>query len=690
MIPRSLLHPPNRPPRLVLLVNAVLLLVGGTTSAQVSLFESRSEPQQGTLPPTQGLAIRPGLSLNGPWNVIYDPTGRGDGVDFNGVEIPGYWKHQKNESGLELVEYSFSPSAQFRVPGDWNTQDPRLFFYRKTVWYQRTFESEALDEALGKDTIGQRSLLHFGAVNYRADVWLNGNFLGFHTGGFTPFAFDATAALTSGTNELIVRVSADTGEKTVPTANTDWLEYGGITRDVRLVRVPDIFLRDWSLRLDRLPTDTAPARLVGWTQAGRIGSDTDPATDPPSQGTASISVPELGLEATVPIDASGRADFAFDVPDLGLWSPDRPKLYDVMFRVGTDQVTDRIGFRSIATEGHQILLNGEPIRLRGISAHEESLLHPGRSHGVADAVATLDLVQELGANFVRLAHYPHDEATTRLADERGLLVWAEIPVYWSIAFDDEDTLAAAQSQLEELIVRDRNRASLVFWSIANETPQTPERLDFLRQLAAAARRHDPSRLLTAALLGDARKVIEQIVGDLVANRTATSDAEIELVIEDPLADVVDVLGYNEYLGWYYAAFVAHLTPFDEPTLRRAILDRIPRIRIRSEANKPILISEFGAGAKAGHHHPEQTPPGALPEIWTEEYQALVYRRQLAMLAASPQVQGWSPWILKDFRTALRPLHGVQDWWNRKGLVDETGRKKLAFEVLRAHYRQSQP
>ena len=254
----------------------------------------------------------------------------------------------------------------------------------------------------------------------------------------------------------------------------------------------------------------------------------------------------------------------------------------------------------------------------------------------------LDWAEQLGANFVRLAHYQHDEHMVREADRRGLLVWSELPVYWGIAFDDESVLANALAQADEMVIRDRSRASVILWSVANETLPSDARLAFLTALVDRVRTVDPTRLTTAALL-------------------TIPSADPEVHVTDPLGEVIDVVAINQYLGWYYGN-----------------RDDIPTTRFTTEFAKPIVFSELGAGAKAGRH-------GTADEIWTEEFQAAVYEAQLAMIADHEDCVGLSPWILKDFRTPLRVLPGVQDGYNRKGLFSEEGEPKLAVDVLRSFY-----
>ena len=206
-----------------------------------------------------------------------------------------------------------------------------------------------------------------------------------------------------------------------------------------------------------------------------------------------IEIPEAKIKQTVTTDANGYAPISFKAR-LNLWSPENPKLYEVKLATGADSVSDRIGFRSIETRGTDILLNGKPIFLRGISIHEEApLARRARLQRSGRAACCSAWAKELGCNFVRLAHYPHNEHMIQMADEMGMLVWSEIPVYWTILWENPETFENAETQLGEMITRDKNRASVILWSVANETPVSEPRNKFLKGLdrPRARSRSDP-------------------------------------------------------------------------------------------------------------------------------------------------------------------------------------------------------
>jgi beta-glucuronidase len=565
---------------------------------------------------------RSAMSLDGDWSSIIDPYENGFYNYRYEPHADGYFRNQKPQTPSDLVEYDFDTSPVLAVPGDWNSQRPELLLYEGTIWYERSF---------GYDLPAKRrAFLHFGGANYEARVYLNGNELGVHSGGFTPFAYEVTDQLRGDSNDLVVKVDNKRRREGVPTLNTDWWNYGGLTRKVRVIEVPDTFIRDYVVQL----SPAQPDRVTGWVQLD----------GPEAKQAVTVRIPGADVEHEVQTDVDGYASFSFSA-DLRRWSPDDPHLYEVLVESRTDRVIDQIGFRTVTTRASQVLLNGEPIFLRGISIHEEAPLRGGRAHHVDDARTLLGWARELGCNFVRLAHYPHNENMVREADRMGLLVWSEIPVYWTILWDNPETFALAMRQLEEMIARDRNRASVVIWSVANETPRTPSRLTFLNRLIDRTRELDGTRLVSAA--------------------TELSYEANRVIVDDPLAASLDVIGANEYVGWY----------------GRRVED-IAQLTWESEFDKPLIMSEFGGGAKFGLH-------GDAGTRWTEEYQAELYRQQVGMLGRIPFLAGMSPWILADFRSPRRPLPGVQDFWNRKGLLSERGDRKLAFYVLQGFYRDLQ-
>jgi beta-glucuronidase len=590
----------------------LLALLASVSSAQAQQF--------GLITNTDG---RKTVSLDGEWQTIVDPYESGF-YDYRYQESAnGYFQNAKPKSPSDLIEYDFDKAEPLKVPGDWNTQSDKLFFYEGTIWYKKSF-----DYVRKPNT---RLFVYFGAANYRADVYLNGEKLGQHVGGFTPFNFEITKLVRDTGNFLVVKVDNKRARDAVPTIITDWWNYGGLTRDVKLVETPATFVHDYVIQLQKGSRNRIGGwvKLAGETLAQRV----------------TVRIPEAGISKSFTTDANGRAAIDF-AADLKLWSPSDPKLYDVVIEAETDQVRDQIGFRTIETRGTEILLNGRPIFLRGVCLHEEAPLRGGRANSREDALTLLGWAKELGANFVRLAHNPHNEFMVREADRMGIMVWSEIPVYWTILWENPATYENARNQLSEMIARDKNRASVVIWSMANETPLSDARLAFLKNLVSHARSLDATRLLSAAM---ERHYID-----------ATTQ-----MIDDPLGEYLDVLGCNEYVGWY-----------------DGLPAKADRLEWKSKYDKPLIMSEFGGDALFGHR-------GDIMARWTEDYQENLYRHQLAMLKRIPFLRGTTPWILMDFRSPRRPLPGIQDYWNRKGLISNRGEKKKAFYVMQQWYRELQ-
>lgn len=579
----------------------------------------------GTLHLISNVFGRSHQSLNGDWHSIVDPYENGY-YDYRYEPSPlHYGRNEKPQSVGDRIEYDFDQSPTLKVPGDWNSQRLELSLYEGTIWYKTSFRAERSPD--------RRLFLHFGAANYQAIVYVNGQEVGRHVGGFTAFEFEITSLLQNGENVVIVKVDDQRHRDGVPTVNTDWYNFGGLTRDVLLVNVPNTFIKDYFVQLEKGSLD----RIGGWVLLD--GPDA-------AQQRVKLRIAELGVELELVTDGHGRANFSCRPADrgvsIGLWSCAEPRRYQLEIVSASDRVTEAIGFRSVKTRGADLLLNEQPLFLRGISIHEQAPERPGRATSPADARKLLGWAKELGCNFVRLAHYPHNEHMVRAAEELGLLVWSEVPVYWTIQWENQETYANAERQITEMVQRDKNRAAVILWSVSNETPISEPRNRFLRRLIAKVRELDPTRLLTAAL--------ERHYSD-----------EHTQVVDDPLGEDLDVLGVNQYVGWYDG-----LPP------------KCDSIAWDVRYDKPLVFSELGGDAKAGHHGPPE-------QRWTEDFQADLYRRQLAMMQRIRVWRGLSPWILNDFQSPRRPLPKIQEGWNRKGLVSDHGEKKQAFFVLQAFY-----
>lgn len=512
------------------------------------------------------------------------------------------------------VDCDFDHWENVLVPSNWNLQNPTYWFFEGSGIYSRKFRYFAQKEA-------EQVFLRIGAANYETRVWLNGKQLARHEGGFTPFMVDLTEHIKA-ENRLLIMVNNQRKLEQIPSINYDWFNYGGLYRSVEMIRLPRGYIQDCYVRLvpdDRFDTIEITVQTTG-IKPGEI---------------AEVSIPELGVKECLPIDGAGKCEFQIKAKPI-LWSIKNPHVYPVFVRCGEDQIEEAVGFRQVKVEGKDIYLNGERLFLKGVCCHEESM-ERGRALTEEDQLQVLRTAKEMDCNIIRLSHYPHSERMAKLADRLGMLLWEEIPVYWALCFDREETFLDAQNQLRELILRDRNRASVIMWGIGNENPDTDERLAFMKKLAQECKTLDPTRLTVAACLVNID----------------------EMKIMDRLCQEIDVVAINEYYGWYYRNY-----------------DGLREIFENSAMDRPVVISETGADGVAGHFGDEE-------ELFTENHQAKMYRKQFEI--AEPYIAGIFPWILFDFRSPVR-LNPLQGSFNRKGLLGSNRTdKKMAYHIVKAFY-----
>ena len=565
---------------------------------------------------------RASLDLNGTWRVLVDPYLIGTDPARR------VWEDRKTDDAL-FYEYSFEGARTLEVPGDWNHQSPDLNYYEGTIWYARHFDAPAADG---------RHFLYFSGVSTRCTVYLNGEELGSHEGAFTPFQFEVTGKLRERGNFLCLAVNNERRADAIPAKSFDWWNYGGITRDVRLISVPPCFVGQYFLRLEQ-----------GNTR--QICLDAKVEGTVPADMLLRVQIPELKLDRTFPLEGRNSLSASIPVKKLRLWSQEDPWRYEVTLSLvrkkkAEDSIKERIGFRHIRTSGEKILLNGKPIFMKGISFHEENPAEARRACTEEDARLLLEAVKELGCNMVRLSHYPQNEYIVELADRMGILLWEEIPLWQGIDFTDEGTYRKAERYLQEMIARDRNRCSVVLWSLSNETRPGDARDRFMSRLLAYGRSLDRSRLFTSAF-----SILQM------------DEKSGDVRMADRFAEEVDVVGINLYMGWY-----ARWTL--EPEAYRWSV----------APGKPLIFSEFGGEALAGRHG-----DGELAASWSEDYQANLYRKNLRMIDRIDNLAGVVPWLLYDFRSPYR-LHPVlQQGWNRKGVLSPGGEKKKSWYVLRAYF-----
>ncbi len=556
------------------------------------------------------------ISLNGEWDAIIDPSGTGDWRKV--------WLEPIAKNKTDFFEYSFEGGPKLKVPSDFNTQMPELTYLEGVVWYKKIFTHSGVKN--------KRNFVHFGAVNYRANVYLNGQHVGSHEGGFTPFQIEITDTIKKGKNSLVVKVNNQRVQDGLPGLGYDWFNYGGITRDVNLVETNASYIEDYHIQLKKGSSN----EVSGWVQLN--GKNYSPSI--------SVRIPELGISYKANVDKDGRAPVNFS-SNFSLWSPDNPKLYKVIIKSSMDELEDKIGFRTIESRDGKVYLNGKPIFLKGVNIHEENPLRRARAYSYEDAKLLLGWAKEMNSNLVRLAHYPHSEHMVKLAEEMGLMVWSEIPVYQHIVFSAPGLPEKMDLMMKEMIRRDRNRAAVVIWSLSNETyPSTQNRDESLIELTKNCRLEDSTRLIT------------HVINDQGYDQNSFK-------VWDPLYNYSDLIALNEYIGWYIPW---QGKPGDT---KWDIFDK----------SKPVFISEFGGealyGAKLG--------PKDEAASWREEYQEDIYKKQIEMFSTIPNLSGVCPWLLVDYRSLGRMHPVYQQGYNRKGLLSENGQKKKAWYVMKDYF-----
>ncbi|WP_159881773.1 glycoside hydrolase family 2 protein [Paenibacillus puerhi] len=556
--------------------------------------------------------IRQTELLDGPWDFAADP---------GNVGMQEKWFERFPHENRSLY-----------VPGCWNNE-LNLFDYEGVAWYKKTIRTEKR----------QHVRLIFHAVLGHADIYLNGKHLGYHYGGYTPFEF-IVPSLPEGEHLLVVRTDSTLDRLTIPTEHVDWFHYGGIIRPVELQVLPDIYIE--RLKID-YELDGSDARLHVQVQVTSLAAAG-------SSETLTLYA-DNDVFHTEPIQLAAGQTLICSIeqawPSIRLWNPGKPELYSIRASTGQDDKIDRIGFRRIETSGHRILINGNPLFLKGVNRHEE---HPEWGFAFPPRLMQkdLDIARELGCNAIRGSHYPQSAYWLDLLDEHGIVFWSEIPM-WG-AFLPNETAAESLFQeralvmLEEMITAQYHHPSVIFWSVHNEIDsRTQEAYTMTKRLVDLVRQLDTSRLVTYATMHP---------------------------LEDVLLPLFDVIGINKYYGWYegkVGGFEGMLRQFHE------------RAEAMGAGDTPVLMTEFGGAGIFGD-------VGWEPRLFSENYQAHIVSEALRLFKADPKIGGTFIWQFADTRGDLKSggtyFRDRARSFNNKGLVNEYRKPKQAFREVRDIYR----
>ncbi|WP_438444562.1 glycoside hydrolase family 2 protein [Gorillibacterium sp. sgz5001074] len=550
--------------------------------------------------------------------------------------LDGLWDFVFDKSNVGLAEgwHERFPGGADRmpVPACWNNELGK-YDYEGVAWYRTRVTCE---EA------GHLRLI-FHAVMGHADVYWDGRHLGHHFGGYTPFGFTMPNE-EAGEHELVVRTDSTLEKNTLPTHAVDWFHYGGIIRPVELQQLPDVSIGGLRITYEMTGESTAQVQVSVSLQSLSAASAEVPVTLF-RDGAAFHS-------ETVTLPAGGTATLQVSQEWSGLrrWEASAPALYLIRAVAGTDDWTDRIGFRTIETKGKKILLNGKELYLQGVNRHEE---HPEWGFAFPNKLMTkdLDIILQMGCNTIRGSHYPQSEYWLDLLDERGVLFWSEIPI-WGAFLPKVDTadpilVERALTMMDEMIERDLHHPCILFWSVHNEIDtRSQEAYDLSVKLTGLVRCKDRSRPVTYATMHP---------------------------LEDICLGLFDVIGINYYNGWYQGhvdRFAGLLEAFHE------------RCREYGAEDTPVLMTEFGGAGIYGD-------TGWEPRLFSEDYQAHIVSRALQIFRADPLVSGTYIWQFADIRGDVRSdrsyFRDRARSFNNKGLVNEYRKPKLAYRVVKGIY-----
>lgn len=571
------------------------------------------------------------------------------------ISLDGIWRFRADTENVGFQESWYASTLEesepMAVPASYNdiVQEQAVRDHVGWVWYQREVWLSPLDA-------GRRAILRFGSVTHEAVVWVDGEELVSHVGGYLPFEVDISRFCDSSTpHVLTVAVSNVLDWTTVPPGEVvtyedqdhpagfkvlengfDFFNYSGIHRPVRLLLVPEERVED----------------ITVFTRLTSKGAEVDYRID--QTGSAAVSVQLLCPGGSV-VGTASAGEGTIHIADPQLWEPGNPFLYTMLVRLhGDGELKDEyrlpVGVRTVEVEGTQFLLNGKPFYFKGVSKHEDSALRGKGADPVLD-VRDFNLLKWIGANSFRTAHYPYSEEIMNLADELGLVVIDESPAVGLNTKDERATfvpgrvhdelLSRHKQTMTELVARDKNHPSVVMWSVANEPACWEDAArPYFMQVINHTRKLDPTRPVT-------------VVQD-------------SLAVESKILDLVDVTCMNRYYSWY-------TDPGRLEVIELQLRNEIAEMHARN--GKPIIISEYGADTVEGLHHEP-------PIMFSEEYQWEMLDRYHAVIDQLDYVIGEHVWNFADFQTKqeIRRVGG-----NRKGIFTRDRRPKLAARELRRRW-----
>jgi len=541
------------------------------------------------------------------------------------------WRFLKADMTAEQAVANAARGEAVELPHTWNAvdgQDGGNDYHRGTCWYVHTLTAEELT--------GEAVFLEINGAAMAADVWFNGRHLARHEGGYSTFRVELTDDRAE-ENVLAIAVSNEDSDRVYP-QKADFTFYGGLYREVRLISAAKEHFE--------LVADGTPGIKV--TPVVDLEKKTASVTVETWQNADRVSVTVNGETKTVP-SMNGHAEAAFVIRDVRLWDGvDDPWMYTATARLDSgDEVSARFGCREFRIDPEKgFFLNGRSYPLRGVSRHQD-LKGKGNALSLENHRADMAIIQEIGANTLRLAHYQHAQEFYDLCDENGIVVWAEIPyITMHMKNGRENTL----SQMRELVTQCYNHPCIAVWGLSNE-------------ITAASAVNDD--------LLENHRLLNDLCHRMDGTRLTTMADVFMLETDSPILEIPDINSYNLYFGWYLGELSQTDEFFDEYHAKYP--DRV------------IGFSEYGADANPAFH-------SSRPEKgdYTEEYQALYHEHMLRMIEARPYLWATHVWNLFDFAADGRD-EGGKHGENQKGLVTfDRSLRKDAFYLYKAAWNKSEP
>lgn len=543
-------------------------------------------------------------SLNGDWFFCIDKDGVGE---------------------AERWHEDFPTNARnINVPSCWNLELD-LFSYVGKAWYLKKFETD--------DTYLQIS---FGAVTGLAKIYLDGEYLGEHYGGWLEFSF--SKFVKAGLHSLVVCVDNTPNDlNTIPLKVVDWYNYGGITRSVEISQFDKPYINNCKISYLLNGNLTEAVISAEITLSNPFGNTYNTELEFYLNGKMLKSI-EISVKGTETFKIEG-----ISVPDIDLWEIGNASLYDIRISTKDDDLFDKIGFRKIEARNKNIYLNNKPVFVKGVNRHEQ---HPDWGFSVPRNInkRDVDIIKNLNCNFVRGSHYPNTQTFIDYLDREGIMFWSEIPMwqYRQDSLADDLMRQRAFKMYEEMIDQYYNHPSIVIWGLHNEiATESEEAYDFTKKAYEYVKSKDASRLVTYA--------------------TCKFDRDICFAF----ADVVCI---NNYHGWYFGKtddwkdYIKHLRP--------SLIER-------GQGDKPVIMSEFGAAALYGNSSFNN-------DKWSMEYQSDLIEEVIKDCLNEDGVCGTLVWHYCDAPSDkdLAKANG----FNNKGVLDAYRRPKMAYYTLKNIYK----